>query len=147
MERKYLPVVTFLTFLVVGVGISMLFLGQGEGESKVNWMYDYDEGLRKARDESKLVLLNFYADWCGWCKRLDQETFHDDGVASYLNDELVCVKIDTESNAGLARSYDVSSIPVTVFLSSEGREVERIRGYLPPASFLEQVREIASQYG
>lgn len=147
MDRKYLNAVTFLMFLVFGVGLSILFSGQGEGVSKVNWLYDYDEGLRQARVESKLVLLDFYADWCGWCKRLDQETYNDDAVASYLNDELVCIKIDTESNGGLARNYDVSGIPVIVFLSSDGREVERINGYMPPDVFLDRVIIVVSQYG
>jgi len=40
----------------------------------VNWLYSYDEGLRKAKTANKIVLLFFYSDWCSWCDKLDQET-------------------------------------------------------------------------
>lgn len=145
MEKKHITIVSLL--ILTFLGISILFGGGEEEENKVNWLYDYDEGLRKANAEGKLVLIDFYADWCVWCGKLDQETYNNQEVTSYLNEKLVCIKVDVEKNAGLSAKYSVQGLPTITLLSSDGEEVGRIVGYRPPGQFLEYVKDIVNKYG
>ena len=146
MDKKYVIVVASLIVLIV-LGISLLSTRPRGEEGRVDWVYDYDEGLGKAKTEGKLVLIDFYADWCGWCKKLDQETYSKQDVASFLNEKLVCIKIDVEKDVTLAENSNVSGLPTIVFLSSNGEEVGRIEGYRPPGQFLEYARDVVNQYG
>ena len=143
MIKKPIMLVSVLTLIMLGILI--LSARMMVVESQVNWLYNYDEGLSKARTESKIVLLYFHADWCSWCKKLNQETFSNQSIASYLNEKLILIKIDVEKNISLSETYEVYDIPTVVFLSVNGTEVGR-QGYLPPGQFLEYVRDIVKQY-
>jgi len=143
MIKKPRMLVFVLTLIMLGILI--LSAKMMVVESQVNWLYNYDEGLSKARTENKIVLLYFHADWCSWCKKLNQETFSNQSIASYLNEKLILIKIDVEKNISLSETYEVYDIPTVVFLSVNGTEVGR-QGYLPPGQFLKYVRNIVKQY-
>lgn len=45
---------------------------------KINYFKgSYDNALKEARSNKKLVFVDAYTDWCGWCKKLDRTTFND----------------------------------------------------------------------
>ena len=68
MVKKPIILVSVLTSIMLGILI--LSARMMVVESQVNWLYNYDEGLSKARAENKIVLLYFHADWCSWCKKV-----------------------------------------------------------------------------
>ena len=52
--------------------------------------------------EKKFIFIDIYTDWCGWCKKMDQSTFLDSGVVSYMNEHFYAVKMNAESKDPIA---------------------------------------------
>ena len=80
-------------------------------ESKINWLYDWDEALDKAKDENKLIMIDFYSDWCIPCKQLDSETFSDEELSAFLNDNFICLKSNVDEDS-LHENYGIPYLPV-----------------------------------
>lgn len=115
-------------------------------EREMNWLYDFDDGLRKVRVDNKVMLLYFCAEWCGWCRKLVQETYDNQNVVLFLNEQFVCLKVDIDQNLTLAENYQNHIVPTTVFISSNRIELGRIEGYIPPDQFLEYTKGILTKY-
>ncbi len=114
-------------------------------ESKVNWLYDWNEALGKAQNENKPIMIDFYADWCSPCRRLDSDTYSDEELGAFLNDKFVSLKSNV-AKSDLYGNYGITAIPTIVFVSPEGTEIGRIRGYEPPDRFYQDVQAILSQW-
>ena len=103
---------------------------------------DETQAAASAAERDTLVMMEFYTDWCSWCRRLETETFADPRVMALL-EELVPMRVNAEGKGEhLARRYGVDSYPTVVFVSPEGHEVDRILGYLPPEPFIDQTERI-----
>ncbi len=113
---------------------------------EVTWEEDLPSALERAQSEGKPILVNFYADWCVWCKRLESTTLRDAKVASVLQDRVVPLSLNVEGNGReLSNEYRVDGLPTIVVLDAGGREIGRIPGYMPPDSFLERVETFLQQ--
>lgn len=116
--------------------------GRAAGGSGVAWESDLAKALSRADGEGKLVMVDFYTDWCRWCDVLDQKTFTDAAVQDGLR-RLITVKLDADRGGrDAARRYGVEGFPTMVFLDGRGTEVGRIPGYLPPTEFLSELEAI-----
>ncbi|WP_309493394.1 thioredoxin family protein [Candidatus Hecatella orcuttiae] len=124
------------------------FQPSSPSEGSINWRHDFHEALNLAQVEGKLLMMEFYADWCGWCRKLDMETYTDPRLAAFLNEEFIPLKIDVENreNLVLADRYRVWELPTIVFLTPAGEEVGRIVGYRPPDAFRREALAILEQW-
>ncbi len=67
----------------------------------VKWM-TFEEAIEattaatKAGKKPKKIFMDIYTDWCGWCKKMDAETFERPEIAAYLNANFYPVKFDAE---------------------------------------------------
>jgi len=76
--------------------------------------------------KNNLVLVDFYATWCGPCKMMHP-------VIDELNDKfqnIKIIKVDVDKHEELARKYAVMSIP-TLLLIKDGNVIEKNVGYTP----------------
>jgi thiol:disulfide interchange protein len=113
---------------------------------EVAWESEMPAALERARNEGKPVLVNFYADWCVWCKRLETTTLRDANVASVLQNKVVPLSLNVEGDGKeLSNEYRVDGLPTIIVLDAGGRELGRIPGYMPPDSFLERVEDFIQQ--
>jgi thiol:disulfide interchange protein len=113
---------------------------------EIVWENDMPAALERARSESKPVLVNFYADWCVWCKRLESTTLRDAKVVSVLQNKVVPLSLDVDGDGReLSNEYQVDGLPTIIVLDAGGREIGRIPGYMPPSSFLERVEDFLQQ--
>lgn len=109
----------------------------------VEWEDEWDEAFARAVTEGKPVLVNFYAEWCVWCKQLETVTFRDQKVAAMLAENVVPLNIDIDGDvADIVRDHRIQAPPTIVLFSQGGEELGRIPGYLPPSSFLIVVEKI-----
>lgn len=91
---------------------------------------DLKAALEQAKTEKKLVFVDFWAEWCGPCKRMAAEIFSLPEVDEYFNARFVCVKVNVEvpDNKVLADRYKVTSLPTIAFLDADGKELRRVTG-------------------
>lgn len=103
------------------------------------WARNFDLAKRSARASKKLILVDFYTDWCTYCKKLDRDIFPDNRVVQALS-AVVPVRLNAErEGAGLARQFGVTSYPTLLFLDESGNESGRISGFLPVGPFVSEV--------
>jgi len=104
----------------------------------------YTQALDEARAGNRLVMLDVYTDWCGWCKKLDRETFADSRVREALKD-FVALKVNAEKGGrAVAERYEVRGYPTILFISPDGRVVRQVRGYVNADEMLRVLASLRS---
>ncbi len=112
----------------------------------VDWYPWGEAALDKAKRENKPIFLSIGYSSCYWCHVMERESFMDPEIASYLNENYVCVKVDREERPDIDEIYMTSvqmmtrhgGWPLSVFLTPEARPF--LGGtYFPPRSRDRQV--------
>lgn len=67
---------------------------------ELSWS-NVENALPKAITEKKLVVIDVYTDWCGWCKRMDRDTYSNEEVVKYLNKNFIASKMNPEKEGSL----------------------------------------------
>jgi thiol-disulfide isomerase/thioredoxin len=111
------------------------------------WESDIPGALEIATRENKLVMVEFSTSWCGWCKKLDKDTFKNNRVQSVLNKYFVSVRLDGDENKQLVKQYNVRGYPHIVFMDKKGNVVMQKAGYLPPENFMELLYLVVEKFG
>jgi thioredoxin-related protein len=63
---------------------------------EVKW-YSIEQAIELNKKEPRKIMVDVYTDWCGWCKKMDKETFSQPVIAAYLNSHFYPVKFNAES--------------------------------------------------
>lgn len=111
--------------------------------SKIGWIWnDLPAGLKIAADEDKLVLIDFWAGWCYWCVKMDEEAMNSSAVVEMVMKNYVPVKIDTDlsQNNGLLKTYRIIGTPAFVVLDRDERITAQTLGYMSEEEFLTFLR-------
>lgn len=142
------------TFVLLFIASPMLMMSQ---TANVNWM-TMEEALAAQEKNPKKIMIDVYTQWCGPCKMMDKNTFHNSDVASYLNSNYYAVKFDAESQPSvtfkgttyenptfdpakvgrrngvhqLSRALGVSAYPTIVFLDEDLNVIAPVSGYRTP---------------
>ena len=70
-----------------------------QGKAQVVWQTIEDAAKTEVKTNQKLFFVDFYTSWCGWCKKMDKETFTNETVVRLMNKYFVAVKFDAEGNS------------------------------------------------
>jgi thiol:disulfide interchange protein DsbD len=135
--------------LLIVVGALLVNQSIHSQPAHIDWE-DYDgRPVAELQKDNKPILIDFYADFCAACKRLDQETFSDKVVAEAAR-QFVMVRVDCTSPDDktrlLTKRFGVSGLPTIVFLSAEGEEVrsERVVGFLGPEEMFQKMKRLST---
>ena len=112
----------------------------------INWETNYNTALEKAAKENKVIMIDFYTDWCTICKIMETNVYLDKNVASNINYNSVPLKINAEYNDKytklLTNQYNISAFPTTVFINTNGFIIKKILGYIETNDLLEEIKNI-----
>ena len=135
---------------VLALVVAVVVLNRGAGSSSqpgggavaLPWERDLSSALARAGSENKIVMVDFYTDWCGWCRRFDQNTLSDSNVQRAL-ERVVSVRLNAEKDGReAAERFRVDEYPTILFLDARGEEVGRISEYFEPGPFLAEIEDI-----
>lgn len=143
--------VKFFRFLLVASLVSGGIVASAEAAE--GWKSDYTAALAEAAKQNKMVLLDFTgSDWCGWCIKLQKDTFSKPEFQKFAEQSLVLVELDfprgkpqsdelKKQNEELAEKFGIQGFPTLVLLDAQGKEAARNVGYLQggPEAFIQWV--------
>ncbi|WP_194775568.1 thioredoxin family protein [Pararhodonellum marinum] len=127
-------------------------------QDKIQWL-TFEEAAELNAENPKTILVDVYTDWCGWCKKMDKNTFTDPDVVSFVNEHFYAVKMNAENNqrkfkfkgreyteATMARTMRVSSYPNFVIMDSKMENITQLPGYREAAPFLDALSSLYDNF-
>lgn len=127
------------------LALAVLFgLTTGPGEvaaAERSWHTTLTTARAEAERDGRLVFVDLFADWCGWCRVLDRKVFSQP-VFDDLARRMVLVRLDVEDGAEGARTqarYQATGLPTTLILEPSGALVGKVTGVAEPAEYVANI--------
>lgn len=137
--------------------VAFLFFAIHVNAQEINWV-SLEEAVELQKKKPKKIMMDVYTNWCGPCKMLDRDTFHNKDVVDYVNKNYYAVKFNAEGDESinfkdktytnpnydpakankrnsvhqLARYFSIRSYPTIVFLGEDGEFLTPVIGYKKP---------------
>ena len=108
------------------------------------WEASVENAQRLAGQSNRLVIIHFWAPWCGKCKKMESEVFNQPGFAAALLVNYVPVKINADQMPATATKYGITGLPTDIIITPQGQIVDMMRGQIEATQYLSRLNQIAS---
>lgn len=115
-----LPLLLVLLFLLPNVATAA---------PRITWHADLSAATRESKADSKPLLVKFSTSWCGYCVKMQRETFSDRAIIGQVEECFVPVSIDGDQHRDLVQRLGIQSFPTTLIVSSDMKVVKKIVGF------------------
>lgn len=95
MKIKYLLPLAVIFFTLASFKADQKSKSPEKKADPLKW-YDWNEGYPKALKSNKIIVMDVYTDWCGWCKKMDKDTYDNEEIISTLNKKFIAIKLNPE---------------------------------------------------
>ncbi len=133
----------------VGWGLLILFflgfLGAQESQDKkISWITDYAEGMKRAKEQDKPVLVFFHAPWSQPSSSMINEIWEQPRIVD-SSEKFVCISIDVDTHH-LETNFGIKTYPTVVFADSEGNAIFQRTGFIPAKELFSLMRVIPTSF-
>lgn len=118
--------------------------------TELKWL-DWNTGYPLAKKQNKIILVDAYTDWCGWCKKMDRDTYTNKDIIKILNENFVVIKFNPELDDiiydldgnkisgrelfGQLTQGKSTGFPTTYFIQPNKKQIQIAAGYHGPDDF------------
>jgi thiol:disulfide interchange protein len=114
--------------------------GNGAGQvEEIAWFTSFDEARRHAARSGKRIVVMFYTDWCGYCRKMNREVFPNPAVVAQSK-RFVYLRLNAEDGregTALATRYGVNGFPSSFVMDHQGSILSVIPGFVPAQKWIE----------
>ncbi|MGE3407342.1 MAG: thioredoxin family protein [Pirellulales bacterium] len=140
--------------LILSSFVALLLVAPASAEELSLWETDLDTARQEAATSGRMVLIHFWAPWCGPCMQLDKAVLSKPTVLADLRRHVVPVKLNVDQNEAAAAKYGVKSLPCDAIISPQGELIKLVSSPRNAAAYVTQIstvaiaakEEIASRY-
>jgi thioredoxin-related protein len=107
------------------------------------WIKSLADAQKRAKEKNQLIFVDLFADWCGWCHKMEQEVFPSMAFQT-ATDDMVLLRLNTEDGKEgtiLARTYGATSLPTFLVLTYDEQLAGVIHGYQPSSEFVRLLKD------
>ena len=101
-------------------------------------VFNFDVNQKWKYEGTKPAIIDFYATWCGPCKRMSPVI---DELANEYDGKIIVYKVDVDAEQLLAQNFGIQSIPTFLFVPMKG-EPKIMQGLIPKESFVNEINEV-----
>jgi len=112
---------------------------------QITWIEDPKLAVVEAQRQRRPMLLYVTADYCGYCRKMERDSWSNAGVANRVNQHFVSLKLDAEKYGQLGARLGVRGYPATIVLDAEGQHVQTIEGFVGPQKLLKALENRSTQ--
>jgi len=104
------------------------------------------ELIEKSAVEDKVILMFFHTKYCGYCKKMAEETFKDQEVINMVSENFIPVFVDVDEHPDMADGFGIEAYPTYWFgrarmdangeVDQENSSKAKISGYYPPEDYM-----------
>jgi len=135
--RKYL---TAATIILLSLTV-MAFIGP----TRVKFLSsDWSAAQQKAKSEKKLYFVDFDASYCASCRNMDESTYQDPGLANFMENNVVALRLDVQDFEGAlwSQNYEVEALPTMLIFNQDGKLVKKLVGYKSAKDLMAAFNEV-----
>jgi thioredoxin-like negative regulator of GroEL len=113
------------------------------GDPPEVWHPTYESAAAKAHETGRPMLIHFYAEWCGPCRRMEAGVLNQPSVLDGLRDRVVAVKVNYDRRSDLVGRFNISLLPCDVLVAPDGEVLLKTTGYAAETTYVERVARLA----
>jgi len=132
-----------LTIFVLATAMMVCKSGMA---AEILWCTDIDDALHRAAASGQPVLMEFTAEWCVFCKKMEKSTFTNTDVAARISQDFVAVRVDADQNKDLVKELGIKGLPAILIVTPELKVIERISGFQTPEALIPKLETVTASH-
>jgi thioredoxin-related protein len=156
------------TLNTVLIAVALLMTAPLSAQMETIKWYTIEQAEAIAKKEKRKIVIDVYTNWCNNCKAMDKNTFSQQQIAKYVNENFIPVRLDAEEHSNISfrnKTYhfvqngnvsynelamelinNQTSYPTIVFLDENLKVIQALQGYKMPDQFEKILKYFGSEY-
>jgi thiol-disulfide isomerase/thioredoxin len=93
------------------------------------WQNNFQQAVNVSQQTGRPLLVKVGADWCGYCRRMDQETFANHSLMNRLSNDFITVQLNADQNRELMQRMRIRTLPTVLVMTPDLTIAQRTEGF------------------